>query len=288
MKKGMGFLAGILFSFILLASSAQWASAVSLNGQCGVRLVPYCVFYDSSRTTVVGVLSQAAGTVHWVFCDSDGIPLKRGQFNVAANQQYGFIWAVEAGDVPAGTVGYLTFAMDRAPADGTLDNGENLSANAFYVDVTKSDVIFIPTVEATISALTNTDPNTFLIKDLDLAGWGYGTFAADLHLGYDIDGAPGGYDTNIIIFSAQDIASTQIIKVQDTNGNFAPDIAIPTPKKRLNIINPETVAGWPAGYHVGFIKWPIPAGTVKVYGFSIVFSTEFGAAQTLVGNWGHF
>jgi len=286
MKKSIGFLMGVLFGFMLLASSVQMAVAVSLNGPWGVRLVPICVFFDSGVGTVVGLLSQAAGTVYWVFCDANGTALKRGNFNVAANQMYPFVWATEAGASLVGRVGYLTFAMDVAPADGTLDNGENLSANAFFLDVNQSDAIFTPTVEATIAALTNNNPDTFLIKDLDIAGWGYGTFSADLHLRYYIDGAPGGNNTDIVIFSAQDIASTQTIQVLNTAGNVSPNLVISTPNKRLNLIDPESTTGWPTGYLDGTIKWAIPPG-VRVYGFSLIDSSAIGAAQTLIGNWGH-
>ena len=291
MKKRYCFLTGILFAFIFLILSAQSAFAVSLNGASAVRLIPYCVFYDSGRTTVIGLQSPMAGTAYWVFCDQNGTPLKRGQFNMAAHQMYVFNWATEGGASLAGKVGYLTFAMDVAPADGTLDNGENLTSNAFYVDVTSQDAVFIPTVEAGVTgisnALTTTTTNIFLFKQFDWSPAGYGTYSAYLYLRYFIDMAPGGNDTKLVIFSAQDIAPTQSMVVMDDNGNAAPAIVIATPNKRLNVIDPESTAGWPASYLDGTIQWNIPSG-VQVYGFSIVESSSLGAAQTLVGNWSHF
>lgn len=287
MKRGLGFLVGVLVGFMLLVSSAQMAVAVSLNGANSVRVVPSCVFYDAGRNTVVGLLSQTAGTVYWVFCDANGTPLKRGNFNMAANQMYGFNWATEAGASLAGTIGYLTFAMDVAPADGVLDDTARLSANAFYVDVNTHDAIFVPTIESGVSGggLTNTNPNTFLLGNLDWANGGYGEMSPNyLHLRYFIDGAPGGNDTKIVIFSTQDLAATQTIDVRDTNGNSAPPIVISTPNKRLNVLDPEATAGWPAGYLDGSIRWQVPAaGGTTAYGFSLVYSTSLGAAQTLVG-----
>ncbi|MGQ9499917.1 MAG: hypothetical protein ACUVQ6_06155 [Dissulfurimicrobium sp.] len=287
MKKGIVFLMGVLSGFMLLASSVQLASAVSLNVATPVRVVPYCVFYDAGRNTLVGLLSQTAGTVHWVFCDANGTPLKRGSFNMAANEMHPFSWATEGGASLAGTIGYLTFAMDVAPTDNvlnTIDNNARLSANVFYVDVNTHDAIFLPTIEATVSDLTNTNNlNTFLLGNLSWSSSGYGAVLPDyLHLRYFIDGASGGNDTQIVIFSTQDLAPTQSIDVRDNNGTSAPPIVISTPSKRLNVINPEITAGWPTGYLDGSVRWKVPAGTAA-YGFSLVSSTSLGAVQTLVG-----
>ena len=281
---------GNKFSVFFVAISAfmlfayQQAFGASLNSYSVGILVPYATFSSSSATTVAGITTEEAGTIYWTFFDQDGGHVNSGSFSVLANQMYPFNLSTEGDASPAGTEGYLLFTIDTN-GDGMIDtnDGESISVNSFYVDTSTSDVAYIPTVCVLAAGLTTPYPATYEPRPY------YGACSSSvLDMRYYIDGFPGGEDTKIVVWTVGDPGSTQSVIIYDTNGN-SKGISVDTPHSRLNIVDPETVAGVPSNFLDGFARWTVPEGAVYAYSFSIIHSSAFGGAiQTLVAGWSFF
>ena len=285
MGNRLGILVVAIVTFMLFAY--QQAFGASLNIYNNAILVPHATFSSSSATTVAGITAKEAGTIYWTFFDQDGGHIDSGNFPVTANQMYPFNWSTEGDASLAGTEGYLLFTIDTN-ADGVIDtnDGYSISVNSFYVDISTSDVAYIPTVMVNDSGLSGTDPATFEISLLPLSLVGYGAFfGLSLDLRYYIDGYPGGEDTEIVIWTSGDPGSTQSVTIYDTDGNFKA-VIMNTPHSRLNIVDPETITERPANFLDGYIRWTVPLGAVSAYSFSIIHSSAFGAIQTLMAGWG--
>ena len=265
---------------VFMLFAYQQAFGASLNSYSVGILVPYATFSSSSATTVAGITTNEAGTIYWTFFNQDGTHVDNGNFPVIANQMHPFNWSTEGDASLAGTEGYLLFTIDTN-GDGLIDtdDGSSISANSFYVDISTSEVAYIPTVCVVALGLTTTDPATYEPRPY------YGACSSSvLDMRYYIDGSPGGEDTKIVVWTIGDPGSTQSVTIYDTNGDFK-GINIDTPHSRLNIVDPETVTGISSNFLDGFARWTVPAGAEYAYSFSIIHSSAFGAIQTLVAGW---
>jgi hypothetical protein len=265
----------VTVAFMLFAY--QQAFGASLNSYSVGILVPYATFSNSSATTVAGITTNEAGTIYWTFFDQDGAHVDSGNFPVIANQMHPFNWSTEGDASLAGTKGYLLFTIDTN-GDGKIDTDdwESISANSFYVDISTSYVVYIPTVCVVALGLTTTDPATYEPRPY------YGACSSSvLDMRYYVDGSPGGEDTKIVVWTIGDPGSTQSVTIYDANGN-SNGISVDTPHSRLNIVDPEAIADRPSNFLDGFVRWTVPAGAVSAYSFSIIHSSAFGAIQTLV------
>ena len=265
----------VTVTFMLFAY--QQAFGASLNFYSVAILVPHATFSSSSATTVAGITTNEAGTIYWTFFNQDGGHVDSGNFPVTANQMHPFNWSTEGGASLAGTEGYLLFTIDTN-GDGKIDDddGSSISANSFYVDISTSDVVYIPTVCVVAAGLTTPYPATYEPRPY------YGASSSSvLDMRYYIDGSPGGEDTEIVVWTVGDPGSTQSVTIYDANGN-SKGISVDTPHSRLNIVDPETVTGIPSSFLDGFARWTVSAGAVYAYSFSIIHSSAFGAIQTLV------
>ncbi len=264
------------------AFAATGASAMNLGQYDQGCLVP-SAYYDAGSNTVVGLTSITATTVYWTFFDVNSNHITDGQFTMTANDEASFSWAAEGGAGTSGMNGYLVFTSGTGAAiTGTAD----IACNAFQV--TANDAAFIPVPNlASGDYARGTDLTTMTSTSiLSLAG-GVPAASAGSHLRYWIDGAAGGRDTAIAVWTAAIAKGTYSVNIyDDAQGRKSVNFVLPNDE--LNLIDPETIVGRPATYLDGFIDWSGDGYDALVGGlltYSVVTDPAFGATQTLTNPW---
>ncbi len=272
----------------LSASAAVQAAAP--NEYDSAQMVPYANFTAGGNITAVGVLARDSGTVYWAFFDGDGNRRAHNSFSIQANELHPFIWnTATAGASLAGVEGFLLFAIDT-DGDGQItgaDGSDNLGANAFYI-VPPNDVAYIPTVDVDDSELISSNPANWTVPPVTGLPSKFAETGDTVDIQYLIDGANGGDDTAIIIWTSRQMASSQNMTIHDGNGTSK---AISTPffKDNLNVIDLEADDEVTSAFFGdGYVRWTVPNGgdglSVDVFLFSMVSSPTFGAIQTLLPN----
>lgn len=265
------------------AFAATGASAMNLGQYDQGCLVP-SAYHDAGSNTVVGITSKIATTVYWTFFDVNSNHVTDGQFPMTANDQYAFDWAAVAGAGTAGMNGYLVFTSGTGAA--VVTGTKDIACNSFQV--TANDAAFIPTPNlATVDYaggvnLTTMSPTSILTLAGGVPGASTGS-----HMRYWIDGATGGRDTAIAVWTANVAKGTYTVNIYDDAQNRK-SVNFVLPNDELNLINPETIVGRPATYLDGFIDWSgagygLLAGGLLTY--SVVADPAFGATQTLTNPW---
>lgn len=271
------------------------AHAATVSEFANGVLVPYATFNGTSQTVAVGLTTCAAGNVFWTFFDQDTKHVTDGVIPMTANDQFAYIWSdpVNSGIGLEGQIGYLTFVLDTGGATQALDTSDIpcLAGNAFDVDTAAKDVAYLPTLPLDASVgdfgppvagiyapnLAGLDENS--IQRLE-AGAHWGDF---IYLRYFIDNAAGGNDTDIFIWSAQDVKGTYTVIMFDDDQN-GKSVNLVLPHAELNIVDPETIVGRPNDFLDGFITWQVPTAVDGngVVSWSYIHSDSFGAVQTVV------
>jgi len=262
--------------------------AASQNNYAVTQLVPYAEFTSGGNLTAVGLIAKSDGTVYWAFFDADGNRRANGSLTILANHLKPFIWNAETpgaaslADVP----GFLFFALDT-DGDGRFLGVDDyaLGANAFYL-VPPNDVAYVPTVEVGPGALTDPSPANW--TNNPILSVVYLHTGDEVDLQYIMDGASGGDDTTLVIWTARQMASSQNMTIHDGEGT-SKAITVQFLDDNLNLIdletNPDVTSGF---YGDGFVRWAIPnandAAAVGGFMFSMAISPTFGASQTLMPN----
>lgn len=273
-----------------IAASAT-VQAAAPNEYDSAQMVPYANFTNDGNLTAVGLIALDSGTVYWAFFDANGNRRANSSFSIQANELHPFIWnaATAGGGTLADEPGFLLFAIDTN-GDGQItggDGSDNLGANAFYI-VPPDDVAFIPTVDVDDSELISPNPVNWTIPPVTALPSKFAETGDTVDIQYLIDGASGGDDTAILIWTTRQMASTQNMILQDGEGTSKP-IGTPFLADNLNIIDLETDPEVTSGFYGdGYVRWTIPNGgdsnPVDVFLFSMVSSPTFGAIQTLLPN----
>ena len=265
------------------AFAATGASAMNLGQYDQGCLVP-SAYYDAGSNTVVGLTSKAATTVYWTFFDVNSKHITDGQFAMTANDEASFSWAASGGAGTSGMHGYLVFTSGTAAAatTGTSD----IACNAFQV--TANDAAFIPVPNlATADYAGGTNLTTMTPTSILTLAGGVPAASTGSHLRYWIDGAAGGRDTAIAVWTANPAKGTYTVNIYDDAQNRK-SVNFVLPNDELNLIDPETIVGRPATYLDGFIDWS-GAGYAGLVGglltYSVVADPAFGATQTLTNPW---
>lgn len=277
-------------------------------------IVPNVVHDGSNLTTAVGIINKSTRTIplYWTFFDQESNHVTDGCFLMTQNDYQGFNWAVESGTGMENKRGYLVFAVGdpviapgatSCPAAANLaapGPGAQVSANAFFVDVASADVAFTPVVDGDLGLLgdlTTLGPDSLV--------WANGAFSRPaghpdiMNMRYFVDGAPGGNDTAIVVWSTGDQRGTHTVNMYDDKQNRK-SVNFALEHSELDWFNPETIPGRPADFLDGFIEWapfavtpgdfPGAPGTSlaamggSVYSYSVVSAPAFGAVQTLLAS----
>jgi hypothetical protein len=278
----------LCLALCLTAGTAAQAAMPNLYGTG--QMVPYANFTTGGNLTAVGLLARDAGTVYWAFFDADGNRRANNSFPIVANQLRGFFWnaTTAGGTTLADEPGFLLFELD-INGDSKItdaDGFDHLGANAFYI-VPPNDVAYVPTVDVDYYDLNDPNPTNWTNSPVQTLSLNTGTGdIADIQ--YLIDGASGGDDTAIVIWTTRQMVSTQNMTLHDGDGTSKP-ITTPFLADNLNLIDPEADPEVTSGFFGdGYVRWEIPnggdGGDVQVFLFSMVSSPTFGAIQTLLPN----
>ena len=298
---------------VLCAGAAQAYTVGTFSN--GV-VVPNVIHNGPTNTTAVGLINRSGGirAVYWTFFDQDSNHVTDGCFPMTDSDFQPFVWSSESGTGLEGQRGYLVFALGTSVANATAatacsaasaagigtDAGARLAANAFQVDATNKDVAYIPVVDGPLTLAGNL--TTLGPTSLTLAG-GAAAVGQVMNMRYFIDGAPGGTDTLIAVWSTGDQRGTHTVNMfDDKQGRKSVNFKLD--HTELDWFNPETISGRPAGFVDGFIEWNTgvvpgdypgavaanalaaptrPAGSGSVFTFSVINSPAFGAVQTVLG-----
>ena len=296
---------------VLCAGAAQAYTVGTFSN--GV-VVPNVIHNGPTDTTAVGLINRsgAVSAVYWTFFDQDSNHVTDGCFPMTDSDFQPFVWSSESGTGLEGQRGYLVFALGTSftgitaatacSAASAAGIGEGrLAANAFQVDATNKDVAYIPVVDGPLTLVAGSNLTTLGPTSLTAAG-GAAAVGQVMNMRYFIDGATGGTDTLIAVWSTGDQRGTHTVNMFDDkqgrkSANFKLD------HQELDWFNPETIAGRPAGFVDGFIEWNtgvVPgdylsqpgavAGSAlgsiaggSVFTFSVINSPAFGAMQTVLG-----
>jgi hypothetical protein len=263
--------------------------------------------------TAIGLNSCAEGTVYWTFFSVDSVHVLDDQFDMTANDQANLVWNVDlnpgtdrlfGGQDVEGEEGYLVFIFDttndgqlQATVGGSSDE-PCLAGAAFQVHLGDGDVAFVPTMPLNIRPVA---PGVVAGDFDEEGGAGTGVFIDDLtamdgndiarltaganandivFLRYFIDGADGGDDTAIYVWSTSAPGGTTVQMYN--NNQERRSVNINLPNTELNVIDPETIIGAPPTFTDGFIEWIVPSTVAGAISWSVIDSPAFGARQTIV------
>ena len=297
------------------ALSAGVAQAYTVGTFSDGVVVPNVIHNGPTDTTAVGLINQTATVipVFWTFFDQNSNHVTDGCFPMTPKDYEPFVWSSASGLGLEGKRGYLVFAVGATPAGISVANacqaansaGINgaglIAANAFQVDATNKDVAFIPVIDGPLviaGDLSIMGPNSLLFA-LGARSFGPGpNVVPAFSMRYFIDGAAGGNDTRVVVWSTGDQRGTHTVNIYD-NAQNRQSVNFVLNESELSWFDPETIAGRPAAYLDGFIDWNpsavpagFPAGAAEpalnvgggdVYAYSVVIAPTFGAVQSLLG-----
>jgi len=275
MKKLVGFLSVI--GMLMLAVQVQ---AVQLGLYEKGALVPSVYHNGADVDTVVGILCEfnctdhsptASGTVYWTFFAANSTHVTDGKFTCTDDDLYGFSWMGNSGRGLDNKDGYLVFVADPNNTNMTI------SANAFLVDTTKKDAIFVPVVPLSINDFqANFDPRAMTPNTLYQLTYGIqGGTTVDMR--YWIDPTYNAA-TTVVVWLVDPVGAQTVLVYNDAEDSKSVNINMPY---ELNKIIPCNIVGMPQNYVDGFIQWTFP-DTIDGFAYSYISSTLFGAQQTLL------
>ena len=160
---------------------------------------------------------------------------------------------------------------------------------------------YIPVIDGDLTLAAGSNLTTLGPTSLTAAA-GAASVGQVMNMRYFIDGATGGTDTLIAVWSTGDQRGTHTVNMfDDKQGRKSVNFKLD--HRELDWFNPETIPGRPAGFVDGFIEWNtgvVPgdylsqpgavAGSAlgsiaggSVFTFSVINSPAFGAMQTVLG-----
>jgi len=220
----------------------------------------------SNGTTAVGVINRTPRTVpvFWVFHGQDSEHKLDGCFTMTQNEYKSLVWGSNGfGDASVlDEKGYGVFSVgtgEDCKNAGALDNAATVSASAFQIDNSRSDVAFVPVIDGPLSIRTD-HPLTALDVDslVHVAG------AADVVPVSAQQGRRGpiitaryskggGMSTRITVWSTGDHNGRHTVNIYDDKQNRT-STNFNLVHSELDHFNPATMLG-SASFDDGFIEW---------------------------------
>jgi hypothetical protein len=274
---------GLVVTLAMMFMAGQ-ASAVTLGMYDTGQLVPR-VYHDNANVdTVVGITCVKAGgcDVYWTFFDVDSTHITDGIILMTEDDYEPFSWMKESGFGLEGVDGYLVFTSGTANFGASPTN--DIFANAFLVNSADSDAVFIPVVPL---GLADYAPGAD-IRALDatsIVSLTNGTAPGQvLDIRYWIDPAYCAY-TRVVLWSVCDVSGTYTVNMYNEDEDWK-SLNFDLLNEELNLMDPATLQGRPAGFVDGFIRFIVPTigGGCQndMFVFSYIDSELIGAMQTLL------
>ncbi|MGC8735362.1 MAG: hypothetical protein ACP5SG_01040 [Dissulfurimicrobium sp.] len=304
-----------LVAALMLAMWSSQAGAITLGTYEAGALVPLVIHNGSNVNTVVGITladGTTAGnpqTVCWAFFNFNSMHITNRCFTMTSNDMYLFNWQNESGIGLANTEGYIAFTVTSTAA--------KISANAFMVDSTTRDAIYVPVLPLKTTDMIN--PGTTAFEVISAANGSAPGNRVDIR--YWIDPAYQA-TTAIKIWSVGDMSKGQWNNPDNPAGAIYPLVIYDNNENRksvnfyaknaeLNTIDPSKLQGLPTNFIDGFVRFYLPTAAdlctdrndpctndVQYNGtpghtdknnmlvFSYVDSNLIGAAQTMLAGEG--
>ena len=301
-------MSAIAVAAVLGAGAANaYTSGTFANG----FVVPNVIKEANGATTSVGIINQsgANAAVYWTFFDQESNHVADGCFMMTDKDFEPFVWSEKAGTGMDGFRGYLVFATGSTGGTASCNTNQLgvgtglIAGSAFYVDPVAKDVAFTPVIDGPLTIdptvnLSLMDAGSLTAVDgaAQVPALG-GAASPKFSMRYYIDGAAGGADTSIVVWSTGDQRGTHTVFMYDTAQNRR-SVNFKLNHAELDWFNPEAIIGRPANFLDGFIEWqPLvtPAdypGAVgqdlvtlggSVFTYSVIAAPAFGAVQTILG-----
>lgn len=279
----------------------------------------YWTFFDRDSNHVTnGQFDVTANDYHsFIWQDEAGTGLEATDANDPNDPNRGYL--IFVADVAAGTPPNC----DNTRTDGLItqcDAALNPIAGHAIQVIPPSDVAFVPSFPLAVVDLstfpitpTNLGPSDvdYLVAGANCVRTGSsitgtigtltesitGPYNDDIDMRYCIGGCAGGNaSTRIAVWSAEMIRGTYTVNMFDDKQNRK-SVNFTLPNEELNFIDPSKIAGRPAGFEDGFIRWDVPCGFTDtahttqapwngVVTFSVISAPNFGAVQTIVNPFG--
>lgn len=285
------------------AMTAGVAHAYTMGTYTNGFVVPNVIHDGGNTSTAVGVLSNTATSVFWTFFDQDSAHVTDGCFNMTANDYNPFVWVNNSGTDLENVRGYLVFAAGNATTcsaatgiapvtvnvGGADVNNQVISGHAFEYNLSAKDVAYVPVIDGPLTLANDTTITKMNADSLTVVGGAADTNDV-LNMRYYIDGATGGDDTRIVVWSTGNQKGSHTVDMFDDKQNRKSvnfDLAF----EELDWFNPEVIAGRPADFKDGFIQWDTAVGATgtgsgalagSVFSYSVISAPAFGAVQTIL------
>ena len=307
------------FALAAVAAAAALGAGVAQAYTVGTFsngvVVPNVIHNGAADTTAVGLINQTATVVpvFWTFFNQNSGHVTDGCFPMTPKDFQPFVWSAMSGLGLEGVRGYLVFATGINGPATTVANAcaaansaaiapGAIAANAFQVDIANKDLAFVPVIDGPLAIagdLSTMGPASLLAVAGARAVPAGPAAVPQFSMRYYIDGAAGGNDTRIVVWSTGSQAGTHTVNMFDDAQNRK-SVNFKLNFSELDWFDPETIAGRPASFVDGFIEWSpvaalpadyVPAGGAgslfalggSAFTYSLISAPAFGAVQTVLG-----
>lgn len=271
------------------ALTAGVAHAYKLGTFSDGFVVPNVIHNGGNYSTAIGIINATKATVpvYWTFFDQDSRHVTDGCFEMTANDYHPFVWAENSGVGLENQRGYLVFAAGSGSTCGPepyINKNAMLSGHALQYDIQAQDVAYLPVIDGPIGVTSGTDLTTLGPSSVSTVG-GAEPVGKTLYMRYFIDGAAGGDDTRIVVWSTGNQSGTHTVNMYNDKQDRK-SVNFDLKYAELDYFDPETIAGRPADYKDGFIVWntsnAAPGLSGSIFSYSVISSPRFGAIQTIL------
>ena len=276
------------------AMTAGVAHAYTMGTFSNGFVVPNVIHDGGNTSTAVGIVSTEATSVFWTFFDQNSKHVTDGCFAMTANDYQPFVWLNNSGVGLENKRGYLVFAAGLGTTCGgtatiRATTAQTLSGHAFEYNLSAKDVAYVPVIDGPLGISASDNLTTLGATSLVTVS-GAADVGDTLYMRYYIDGAAGGDDTRIVVWSTGSQQGSHTVNIYDDKQNRK-SVNFDLTFEELDWFNPEAIAGRPADYKDGFIVWntgATPTGTTagtlagSVFSYSVISAPAFGAVQTIL------
>ncbi len=252
-------------------------------------VIPFAMYDDSGRDTVVGILAPntTAGDIYWAFIDANGNRLA-GDFIPTRNNVVAYSFSLSAAlrgtggapDVGKGAPGYLVMIYDN---NGVLQAGEKsraMAANAFLVNLSDFDAVFLPVIPLERGDLAGSDIDLLNFPPSALLSLTNADYYSTNEYVRFLTGPGDDPRTLLIVFTPTDAPSSFDAEAFGIDGTSQAGLKVPAVTRRLNVVNVASIPG--LAFSEGYLN--LVSSTASRFGLVFAFTraSVVGAEQTVL------